>query len=132
MPPVRAMVSVLEKAYAAARAAMEKSYDGRCTVIAYREEADEAGLARTVEETVAEDVPCRLSYESVQAARPDGCGAATVQTVRLFTAPASPIPEGAKVIVTQSGRRETYFACGTPAVYHTHAESMLLLARRYA
>lgn len=122
------MVSVLERALAAARAAMEQSYTGRCDV--YRYVQTPGGETR--EEAAARGVACRLSYETVRAGQPDGHGTALAGSVRLFTAPEAPIPAGAKVVVTQAGKTAAYFACSPAAVYATHAESVLAPAQEYA
>ncbi len=133
MPQTDPVVSVLERAYAAARAALEQTYEGRCTVYAYKEAADEqTGLSRAEEAVVLRDVPCRLSFETWRPADVGELGAALDQVVRLFTAPETPVPAGAKVVVEQRGKKAAYLACGPGAVYRTHAETVLLLAQQYA
>lgn len=122
------MVKALETARKAARRAQEAAYDGRCTVVEYRQIKDEATkLTGKKEVVVIEDQPCRLSYEKLSAVLQTETVAAMSQGIKLFLAPEIVIKGGSKIIVTQNGVTEEYCASGKPAVYSTHQEVMLEL-----
>lgn len=127
------MVRAEEAAIRAARKALEAAYDGRCTVIEYREVEDEkTGLSQHEEVTVLEKQPCRLSFRSSRAADQTETAAAVSQEAKLFLAPETAIPAGSKIIVTQNGVTGGYHASGIPAIYATHQEIVLEAAERWA
>lgn len=127
------MVKALEAARKAARKAQEGTYEGLCTIIAYRGERNEdTGLSGMVEEVSAAGVPCRLSFEKLAAAAQSETGAAVTQGVKLFLAPEVRVKSGSKIIVTQEGVTSEYQASGVPAVYPTHQEIMLELWEEWA
>ena len=118
----------MENMLAAARGARERLYTGRCTITEYRQLRDEATrISSGSEVVIAEDIPCRLSYEKIVAAG-GGRAAAVSQQVKLFLAPEVVVAPGSKITVEQDGRRQEFAASGEPAVYATHQEVMLELA----
>ena len=110
---------------------LARLWTGRCTitVLAPEERGNQTVLA---ESTLAADVPCRLSYETVTAA--DGSDDATtvLQAVKLFLSPELRIPAGAQIDVTQNGVTERYAMSGQAAVYSAHQEIPVTLWRRRA
>lgn len=116
-----------------ARKAIESIYTGICTVSEYQSVKDEkTGITRQREVVVAENLPCRLSFESKTAAMPSETVSAVAQGVRLFIAPKITVKSGSKITVTQNGVTTEYAASGVPAVYITHQELMLELFRGWA
>lgn len=82
-------------------------------------------------QTVLEDQPCKLSFETLTSS--NGDPVATVsQSVKLFISPDVVIKAGSKIIVTQHGRTTEYSNSGVPAVYPTHQEIMLTLFNGWA
>lgn len=127
------MVGALEAARRAARKAQEDTYEGLCTVIEYGTVKDgETKLSRKQEITIAENVPCKLSFEKVAAAVQTETGAAVTQGVKLFLSPEITIRPGSKICATQNGVTQEYATSGVPAVYVTHQEIMLELFRGWA
>ena len=127
------MVKELEAARKAARRAQEAAYDGRCTVVEYRQVKDETTkLTGKKEVVVLEDQPCRLSYEKLSAASQTETAAGITQGIKLFLAPETVIKEGSKIIVMQNGVTGVYCASGKPAVYSTHQEVILELFEGWA
>lgn len=117
---------------AAARAAIECSYTGRCTIVEYRQVRDDkTKISSASEITVLEDQPCRLSYEKITAAG-SGQAATVSQQTKLFMAPENEVRAGSKLVVEQDGRRQEFAASGEPAVYATHQEIVLKLFRGWA
>lgn len=117
------------------RLAIEQTYTDRMTVTVrektLNEETKETQF-KPVE--VLKDVPCRISFGTKNSAVPDGeFPAYTVsQPVKLFVPPDVVLPPGSLVSVTRDGVTKEYKQSGEPALYPTHQEIMLELAKEYA
>ena len=123
----------LTAAQKAARAAIESTYEGVCTVVEYEDTTDEKSkITRQGEVVKIENQPCKLSFEKLAAAVGTDTAAKILQGVTLFVAPETPIRAGSKVIVTQNGVTTAYSASGEPAVYFSHMEIRLELFRGWA
>ena len=126
------MVSAMDTAYMAVRKAMESTYMGTVTVTERRKVRNEQTKLTTVEEVVVlENVPCRLSFESVAPVQQTETAAAVSQTVKLFVSPEIVIIPGSKLTVTQNGVTTDYKGSSIAAVYTTHQEIMLDLFERW-
>lgn len=118
------------KALSAARKAVESAYNGVCTVLEYGDMFDdETKITYQGEKAVYENIPCKLSFEKLNAAVQTDTAACVSQGTKLFTAPEIKISGGSKIIVTQNGITGEYSSSGEPAVYPTHQEIMLELFR---
>lgn len=127
------MVKALESARKAARRVQEATYEGFCTIVEYRTVRDEkTKLSDEKEIVVAESLPCKLSFEKMEAASETETATAVSQGVKLFLAPEVRVNSGSKMIVTQNGVTEEYSASGKPAIYPTHQEITLELFRGWA
>ena len=115
-----------------AKNAIESMYTGKCTVYAVNTITDEI-TKRSRSETIAlfSSVPCYSSFRATSVTEEFG-GMRVIQTTTLFIAPEYEIPEGAKIIVTQNGRTDTYIRSGVPAVYPTHQEIAMERAEEWA
>lgn len=124
----------MEKAQAAARAALEKfHYKDRCSVVEYRDAKDpKTKLTRKQEVTVLEGQPCKLSFKTITNAAGSETATAVSQTVKLFLAPEITIAPGSKLVIEHEGRTDVYAQSGLPAVYPTHQEIMLTAFERRA
>lgn len=126
------MVKALEIARQTARRALEATYEGLCTIMEYRDVTDErTKLSSEKEVTVAENQPCKLSFEKLDAVVQTETAAAMAQGIRLFLAPEIEVKAGSRIIVIQNGVTEEYAASGKPAVYPTHQEIILKLLERW-
>lgn len=111
------MVKALEIARQTARRALEATYEGLCTIMEYRDVTDErTKLSSEKEVTVAENQPCKLSFEKLDAVVQTETAAAMAQGIRLFLAPEIEVKAGSRIIVIQNGVTEEYAASGKPAV----------------
>lgn len=127
------MVKALEAARKAARQAQEAMYEGLCVIVEYRTVRDETTkLSEEEEVVVAEKVPCRLSFEKLDAAFQTEAATAVSQGIKLFLSPEIKVSSGSKIIVTQNGMTGEYSASGVPAMYPTHQEIILGLFRGWA
>lgn len=123
----------IRQAQEMARAAVEQTYEGLCTIIEYRDVLNEkTKLSKEEEVIVIEDQPCKLSFEKLEAVVQTETAAKISQGIKLFLAPEISINSGSKIVVTQNGITDEYAASGKPAVYCTHQEIVLKLMREWA
>lgn len=124
--------NMVRAAVKAARKAIESTYTGTLTVTEYQEVMNEVTKLTGFEEvTVIENQPCRLSFETLQAASQSDSTATVTQTTKLFVSPEITIKPGSKITVTQAGVTTDYTHSGVPAVYETHQEIILELFERW-
>lgn len=117
----------------AVQTALARLWTDRCTI--YGQNAVTAPGSHLTDfqpVVLAEDVPCKLSFESLTVATGDGV--ATVgQSVKLFLAPEIAFPAGCKIVVTRpDGTELTYGQSGLPGVFHNHQEILLEPFRGWA
>ena len=117
------------------RKALELLWRDRCTVIQRQKVTDpETNLTDFQEVPLLENVPCKLSFETLTST--DGEPVAAVQqAVKLFLSPDVVIPAGCKIIVTRSNdlaREFVYASSGEPGVFTDHQEINLQLFQRWA
>lgn len=116
-----------------ARKALELLYDGSCKVIEHQKVTKANNSTGFEEVVVLEDLPCRLSYKTIDSNTQTGSGAsAVIQSITLFLAPDVKIASGAKIIVTQNGVTTEYQQSGKAALYDTHQEIVLDFFREWS
>lgn len=113
--------------------ALKRLWDGRCDVYIYEESVDEA-TGRTIQRPVpvVKNEPCRVSYSTISATAPVSEASDVQQVIKLFISKDVDIPEGAKLVITQEGRTETYRRAGKAAVYIVHQEIVLEVEKEWA
>lgn len=112
---------------------LRRLWVGRCTIFVLDQEVNEAnGQTEPVERPVVSGEPCRLSFQSGQAAKALQGAAQIGQGVKLFLSNEVEVPPGSKVVVTQNGAETAYAQSGEPARYSTHQEISLELFREWA
>ncbi len=117
----------IKQAREMARAALEQTYEGRCTIIEYHDVIEEkTKLSHEKEVVVLGDKPCKLSFEKIDAAVQTETAASVSQSIKLFIAPEIKVNSGSKIIVTQNGITEEYSASGKPAIYFTHQKILMV------
>ena len=119
----------------AQRKALERLWKDRCTVYHRVKVTDpNTKLTDLDEKPLLQDQPCKLSFETLNAA--DGDHVATVaQSVELFISPDVEIPAGCKIVVTRFNDLErtfTYSRSGEPGIFTNHQEIMLEPFKGYA
>lgn len=126
------MVSAMDAARAAARRAIESTYDGVATVVEHKKVRNkETKLTEYEDAVVLERQPCRLSFSKVTAVVQGESAASAAQTTKLFISPDIHIKPGSKITVTQSGVTNDYTYSGVPATYATHQEIILDLFKEW-
>lgn len=118
----------LEKERLRARKHLEALYEGICRVYQYENGYDkDTHSYKSTEKVFAEDVPCRLSYASKQAADQTSTIDLVEQDIFLYMAPEIKCRTGSSVEVTQNGVTRLYKSMGLTALYSTHQEVKLKL-----
>lgn len=113
--------------------AVQSLWHGLCTITVLEGVLNSSnGRTEPQEAVTLSDVPCRISYGSVNSTQPDNEAALISQTVTLYIAPSVDIPEGAKITVTQNGVTRDYERSGKSAVYTAHQEVPLELFKEWA
>lgn len=109
--------------YEKVRRMIERAYEGICSVVEYRDVVDEnSGITRKEEVTVAENLPCKLSFELNYPSEQTDTVSVISQRAKLFISPDVDVKNGSKIILEQYGKRAEYCCCGETAVYPTHRE----------
>lgn len=127
------MTNAVKRARQAHRRAVEMLYEDTCTVYEYRPKRDEESKITSKKEVLVwEDVPCKLSFESLDITRLGENAAEKAVSVKLFLSPGVMVKEGSKIVVTHEGKTETYSNSGVPGRFPTHQEIELKLFERWA
>jgi len=112
--------------YRTMRTAIERMYEGRCTVFVQSGYVNPVTKRTEFVETVLyADQSCRLSFSNGRNTTGGAPVAEMSQGVTLFIAPELDIPVGSKIEVTQNGDTTAYSRSGTPSRYVTHQEIKL-------
>jgi hypothetical protein len=119
--------------YAKAKAAVERLYEGVCTVYAGQKAKNaETGETEFAEAAILTDQPCRLSFASIPGTDTVGHAPRLGQAAKLFVSPGVSIPPGSRIAVTQNGVAGQYSMSGEPARYATHQEIPVELFKGWA
>lgn len=120
------MVSAYEKA-------IKRLWVGRATVTVLDGEVNSTnGRTEPKERVLAENVPCRISHQTVTTTQPLEGASQVVQSVVLYIDPSVEIPEGSKITVTQNKVTKDYGRSGKAAVFTHHKEVPLELFKGWA
>lgn len=123
----------MTKAKIKARAAIESLYIGKCSIIQYQDITDATTkLTRKGEVVVAENLPCRLSFELLSKAQQSDTAAGISQVVKLILAPEIDVMTGSKIVIEQNEKSFVYQVSGVPAVYYSHQEILLDIFRGWS
>lgn len=115
------------------REAIESLYDGKCTITEHQKVKKENKSTGFRDVVVLEDVPCRLSFKTINNTNQTDTAASSVaQVTKVFLAPEIQVKPGSKLTVTQNNVTTEYKSSGEPAVYSTHQEIVLELFKEWA
>lgn len=114
-------------------AALQSLWTGTCTVFVREKQQNNTNKRMEFSESpLHENIACRLSFQTVSAAKESQNAAQVGQVIKLFLSPEYSIPPGSKITVTQNGQTNDYQNSGQPAVYSNHQEIVLDLFRGWA
>lgn len=115
-----------------ARKAVESLYDGRCTITEYQKIKKENKSTGFTEVVVLEDVPCRMSFKSVNPTIQTETTGSITQGITVYLSPDILVKPGSKLTITQNGVTTEYKNSGQSAVYSTHQEVSLELFKGWS
>jgi hypothetical protein len=116
-----------------ARKAIESLYDGKCTITEHQKVKKENKSTGFQDVVVHEDIPCRLSFQTISNTnQTDTAASAVIQITKLFLAPEIKVKPGSKLTVTQNDVVTEYECSGEPAFYNTHQEIILKLFKGWS
>lgn len=123
-----------EKYIAACRQSIEKLYDDICNIYesGLRKDSKTGITKPTADNLVVKNQQCRISFKTISPTNQTESNNKTSQEIKLFIAPELLIKEGSKIVITRNGRTTEYKNSGTPAIYSTHQEIILILVKEYA
>lgn len=127
------------------KSAAEGLYDCVCEVTAQRKIKAADGSVRFEDEILYGELPCRISYLTIGAAKKNGrqeqrnsmrkndiLAEEISAVVKLFYSPYAEIPPGSKVCVTKAGKRYFFVSAGIAAVFPSHRETVLKAREEFA
>lgn len=117
----------IEKYRAKMKTALERFYEGKCTVYVRSKVKAEDGSTTFVDLIVYADIPCRLSHESFPSNQRSEQIASRSSSIKLYLDTDKQIPSGSRIEVTQYGESVMYWMSGQPKIYSTHQEIELSL-----
>lgn len=104
---------------------IESTYTDACSVWEQKKVKRPNGTTAFEPIEVAVDIPCRISYKSINNAGMNNNAQAVYTVVTLFINPELEIKAGSKLVITRNGRTQEYGYSGEPAYYDTHQEFIL-------
>lgn len=117
---------VIKRAQEAHRKALEETYTGKGCIYERKNITDPVKkITKQAEVMMRDDIPCKLSHESISAISVSDGAYQKAQGIKLFLAPEIEVKPGSKIVVVQDGITGTYGQSGIPAHYATHQEIML-------
>lgn len=106
-------------------AAIKLFWRDKCTLIVQDKKVDPVThITNFTEKTIAEEIPCKLSFSSLSAAG-EGSVAAVSQSVKLFLSNEIEVPAGSKIVVTRRGKEYLFQRSGLPGIFLYHQELLL-------
>ena len=116
-----------------ARKAIESMYEGTCTITEQQKVQKDNKSTGFQDVIVQEDIPCRLSFKTINNTNPnENAASALVQVTEVFLAPEIVVKPGSKLTITQNGVTTDYKSSGIPATYSTHQEIVVEIFKGWA
>lgn len=120
-----------------ARKAIEKMYIGRCDIVVSEKFVKPNHATDFEDVIIGKRLPCKLSYGTHSYSTPKLASESQTTTtisasVKLFINPEIIVPAGSKIKVTQNGKTTNYKYTGEVALFETHQEIRLELAKQKA
>ena len=129
----------------AAHLACEALFDCGCRVIVRKKYKAADGSTQFNEEVLYENIPCRISYESLDPSKRssrldrmnfsrknDTLSSEISATVKLFVSADNDIPPGSRIVVFKEGKELCFVSSGIAAIYPGHKEIMMVSQEEYA
>ena len=107
------------------RKALERLWKDACTITEYQEYTKVNKSTGHRETVVFDNLPCKLSFSTIQANAQTETAATLIQKAKLFIAPDVIISPGSKITVHRGSTTFEYKSSGEPAVFSSHQEIVL-------
>lgn len=119
---------MLNKAFKQARKAIESLYDCTCTISGGKGKVKDLVTKETklVTKTKYEDIPCKVSKQSLSKNNQTDTVNQVAYELKLFTAPELEIKQGDTIEVTNKLRVKETYKAGEGFPYNNHQEVILL------
>lgn len=112
--------------------ALQRLWKDKLTVVEYHEVTKPNGSTGFEEVTVLENVPCKLSFSTLQAVNQNDTNATIVQVVKVFCDPALNINAGSKLVIEHNEQTLPFSQSGEPGRFTNHQEIVLVTFRGWA
>lgn len=120
------MKAAIQRARIAHKKALELLHEDVCDIYKLESVRDEATKITKQRPVIAwEQVPCKLSFESLDAVTMGDGAAEKKISIKLFLSADIEVKEGSKIVVQHQGEETAYQRSGVPAIHATHQEIML-------
>ena len=96
-----------------------------CSVVEYQKKPKMNSSTGFEEVVVFENLPCKLSYSTLQSTAQNGLDATIVQVTKLFLDKNIQIKAGSKITVVHNGKTFEFSQSGEPGQYTFHQEIVL-------
>ena len=115
-----------------AKGALRLLWTDTATISEYHDYDDEDESTQQGPVAVLENVPCKLSFQSIKETSQTETAAVIAQAAKLFIDPGLDIKPGSKITIARAGRVFEFKQSGLPAVFTGHQEIILVPLGDYA
>ena len=125
-------ITRLEWAREKAKKNFELLFEDKCNVFEYVKEKQPNGSTAHKERLVLADIPCRISFKTVNQTVEGAKSSTPVQSIKLFIPNGINIKDGSKLVITRQGEATAYKNSGVLSKYATHSELGLELFKGWS
>lgn len=103
-------------------------WNGKCDVYNLTKTVNKHGITKSEYIKVLEDIPCRLSYKTINNTTDAKPYSVPIQVIKLFLSSDIEVKTGSEIEVRQNGITKRYKHSGVGAFYTHHQEIVLTIA----
>lgn len=107
-------------------------FEDKCDIYEYVKEKQSNGSTAHKEKLVLADIPCRISFKTVNQVAESTKSSTPVQSIKLFIPNDINIKDGSKIVITRQGETTAYKNSGVLSKYATHGELGLELFKEWS
>ena len=107
-------------------------FEDRCYIYEYIKEKQSNGSTAHKEKLVLADIPCRISFKTVNQVAESTKSSTPAQSIKLFIPNDINIKDGSKLVITRQGEATAYKNSGVLSKYATHSELGLELFKEWS
>lgn len=115
-----------------AKKSLEMLFEDKCNVFEYVKEKQANGTTAHKEKLVLADIPCRISFKTVNQTVEGAKSSTPVQSIKLFIPNDINTKDGSKIVITRQGETTAYKNSGVISKYATHNELGLELFKGWS